>query len=94
MGYISYRCFKRNLNDGELGLPPRKDSLGVKRTSKHQTTGTFQFSLNVFIEFSDFSHKIFVIAVKGLEPATQPSFALGTSMLPQRQQDTCERQDI
>ena len=38
--------------------------------------------------------KIFVITVKGLKPATQPSLVQETSMLPQRQQDTCERQDL
>ena len=31
---------------------------------------TFEFSLNVFTEFAEFSDKIFVITAKGLEPAT------------------------
>ena len=38
--------------------------------------------------------KIFLIAVKGLEPAAQPTLVLETRMLPRRQQDTCERQDL
>ena len=38
--------------------------------------------------------KIFVITVKGLELATQPALVLETRMLPQCQQDTCERQDL
>ena len=32
----------------------------------------FEFSLNVFTEFAEFSEKIFVITVKGLKPATRP----------------------
>ena len=35
--------------------------------------------------------KIFVITVKGLEPVT---LVLETRMLPQCQQDTCERRDL
>ena len=34
-------------------------------------TEIFEFSLNVFTEFSEFRTKIFVITLKGLEPATQ-----------------------
>ena len=37
--------------------------------------------------------KILVIKVKGLEPVTQPPLAT-TKMLPQYQQDKCERQDL
>ena len=37
---------------------------------------------------------IFVITLKGLEPAIQPPLALETRMLPQCQQDTCEWQDL
>ena len=33
---------------------------------------SFDISLNVFTEFSEFSDKIFVIIVKGLKPANQP----------------------
>ena len=32
----------------------------------------FEFSLNVSTQLSEFSNKIFVITVKGLEHATQP----------------------
>ena len=55
---------------------------------------TFEFSLNVFTEFNEFSDKIFVITVRRLEPATQPPLVLETRMPPQHQQDTCERQDL
>ena len=34
------------------------------------------------------------MTLKGLEPATQPPLVLETRMLPQRQQDTCERLDL
>ena len=50
-----------------------------------------EFSLYVSTEFSD---KIFVITVKGLEPATQPPLVRKTRILPQHHQDTCERQDL
>ena len=50
-----------------------------------------EFSLNVFTEFSD---KIFVNTVKGLEPATQSPLSLETRMVQQHQQDTCERQNL
>ena len=53
-----------------------------------------EFFLNVFSEFAEFSDKIFVIRVKGFELATQPPFMQETSMLPQRQLDTCERQKL
>ena len=32
----------------------------------------FEFSLNVFNAFAEFTEKIFVLTVKALEPATQP----------------------
>ena len=50
-----------------------------------------EFSLNVFIEFGEFSDKIFFITVKGLEPATS---CVKERMLPQCQQDTCEKQEL
>ena len=43
-------------------------------------------------EFSEFRDKKFVITVKGFGP--QSPLVLETSMLSQRQQDTCERWDI
>ena len=55
---------------------------------------TIEFFLKVFTEFLEFSDKIYVITVKGLEPATQPRLVLKTRMLPQYQQDTCETQDL
>ena len=36
--------------------------------------------------------KIFVITLKGLEPATQAPLVLETRMIPQCQQDTCMRE--
>ena len=53
-----------------------------------------EFFLNVFTEFSEFSDKKIVITIKVLKPATRPPLVLETRMLPQRQQDTCERQDL
>ena len=44
--------------------------------------------------FSDSVTETLVITVKGLEPATQPPPVLETRMLPQRQQDTCQRQEL
>ena len=38
--------------------------------------------------------RILDITVKGLEPATKPPLELETTMLPQRQKDTCERKDL
>ena len=38
--------------------------------------------------------KIFVIAVNGFEPVTQPPLVLEINMLSQHQEDTCERQDL
>ena len=52
-----------------------------------------EFFQMFFTEFSKFSDKKFM-TLKGLEPATQPPLVLETSMLPQCQQDTCERQDL
>ena len=56
---------------------------GVKST-------IIQFSLNVFTEFGDFSDKIVIIILKGLEHATQLPLVLETRMLPQCQQDVLE----
>ena len=52
-----------------------------------QLCETLEFFLNAFIEFSEFSSKIF-LSLEGFEPAT--SF----EKTPQCQQDTCERQDL
>ena len=46
-----------------------------------------------FTEFAEISDNKFM-TLKGLEPATQPPLVSETSMLPQRHQDTCERQDL
>ena len=54
----------------------------------------FEFPPNVFTEIAEFSNKIFVITVKGLKPATQLSCVYETRLLPQYQEDTCERQDL
>ena len=50
-----------------------------------------EFFLNVLLNSA---RKIFVFTVKGLEPATQRPLVYQTRMLPQRPQDTCERQDL
>ena len=46
-----------------------------------------------FTEFVEFSDKK-IMTLRGLEPAIQPPLVLETSMLPQRQKDTCERLDL
>ena len=53
--------------------------------------GLMEFFLNVLLNSA---RKIFVFTVKGLEPATQRPLVYKTRMLPQRPQDTCERQDL
>ena len=53
-----------------------------------------EFFLNVFSEFADFSEKIFDYSKRIRTPTNQPPLVLETSMLPQRQHNTCERQDI
>ena len=46
-----------------------------------------------FTEFSEFSDEK-KLTLKGLEPATQPPLVYNTRMLPQRQEDICERLDL
>ena len=48
------------------------------------------FSLNLLNSVT----KIFVMTVKGHEQTTQLPLVLETRMLPQCQQDTCERQEV
>ena len=50
-----------------------------------------EFSLNVFNVLAEFSDKIFVTIVKGIEPVI---FCVRDWMLSQCQQDTCEIQDL
>ena len=45
-------------------------------------------TMEIFLNVSLNSAKIFVITVKGLEPTTQPPLVWETRMLPQCQQDT------
>ena len=47
----------------------------------------FEFSLNVFLEFAEFSDKHIVITVKGFKPAV-------SCVRETHQQDNCERQDL
>ena len=54
-----------------------------------QKWSSMEFFMNVFTEFSE---KIFVITVKGLEPATSCVRDQDATSL--HQQDTCEKQDL
>ena len=55
---------------------------------------TIEFFLNVSLNSLYSVTKIFVITVKRLKAATQSPLVYETRMLPQHQQDTCERQDL